>query len=166
MWTGWKDCWPDLNPGALGPGAPWVTPDQLHNEDLDGHQAVAGVFWYMGTAGIREIVDGTSNTVAVFENHHWFESKTVPGRINKPGLWFSPLGAIETMVAPINFSPDRVPGGNGGDDTRCTSWSSTHVGGAHCLMCDGSVRFVSENISMFVQAALSTRTRGETVGEF
>lgn len=164
MYTGWKDCG-DVGQ-AVGPGAPWVTPDQLYNEDLDGHQNVAGVFWYMGTASIRDIVDGTSNTIAVFENHHWFESRSVPSRINKPGLWFSPIGSIDVLSKPINFAPDQVPGGNGGDDTRCTAWSSVHTGGAHCLLADGAVRFVSQNISMFVQAALSTRTRGETVGEF
>ncbi len=62
--------------------------------------------------------------------------------------------------------------------------SSWHVGGVHCLMGDGAVRFISENISTGNQAAalpaavssgpspygvwgaLGTRGSGEVVGEF
>ncbi|MBI1347973.1 DUF1559 domain-containing protein [bacterium] len=167
VWTGWKDCGPDWPQSAgAGGGAPWVTPDQLHNENLDNLQRVVGVFWWMGTAGISHIVDGTSNTVAVFENHAWNESKRFAAEPNKTGLWFSPLGTIDSLFKPINFDSAVVAGGNGGDDTRCTNWSSTHVGGAHALMCDGAVKFVSQNIDQNIQRAIATRAGGETTGEF
>ncbi len=159
VWTGWKDCGPDLPQTA-----PWVTPDQLHNENLDNLQSVVGVFWWMGSARIADITDGASNTVTVFENHHWNFSKDQPGVSNLGGLWFSPGGSIDALYKPINFDPASVPGNNGGDDSRCTSWSSTHVGGAHALMGDGVVKFFSENINVAtVQRALSTRAGGENV---
>ena len=41
-----------------------------------------------------------------------------------------------------------------------------HVGGAQFLLADGSVRFISENISTAVFIALSTRECGEIVGDF
>jgi prepilin-type N-terminal cleavage/methylation domain-containing protein len=44
--------------------------------------------------------------------------------------------------------------------------SSRHVGGVHMLLCDGAVRFVSENIDLMLWRALGTRNGGETVGEF
>ena len=50
--------------------APWVTPDTVYNNNQDGLPRVGGVFWWMGTAKIADITDGTSNTVGVFENHH------------------------------------------------------------------------------------------------
>ena len=75
VFTGWKDC------GDVPQGdAPWVTPDQQYNGGADGLGRVGGVFWWMGTARIEDIVDGTSNTVGVFENHHWNASKVVPIR--------------------------------------------------------------------------------------
>lgn len=44
--------------------------------------------------------------------------------------------------------------------------SSRHVGGVHLLLCDGSARFVSENIDLTLWRSLGTRNGGETVGEF
>lgn len=44
--------------------------------------------------------------------------------------------------------------------------SSRHVGGIHTLLCDGSVRFVSENIDRPIWRAVGTRAGGETVGDF
>jgi prepilin-type N-terminal cleavage/methylation domain-containing protein len=162
VWTGWKDC----NPDAAVYGTPWVNPDQQHNGSGDNLPRLAGVFWWMGTANIAEIVDGTSNTIGVFENHHWNFSKQFPAEQNKAAAWFTPIGAIDTMQKPINFHADMFPGNNGGDDTRCSAFSSTHVGGAHALMCDGAVRFIGENIGASVYRALSTRAGGETVGDF
>lgn len=43
---------------------------------------------------------------------------------------------------------------------------SFHVGGVQALMCDGAVRFISENISGRTLTALATRAEGEIVGEF
>jgi prepilin-type processing-associated H-X9-DG protein len=43
---------------------------------------------------------------------------------------------------------------------------SQHPGGAHVLLGDGSVRFVSSNISVIVWAAVSSRNGGEVIGEW
>jgi hypothetical protein len=43
---------------------------------------------------------------------------------------------------------------------------SYHVGGVHTLMCDGAVRFVSENVDLPIWRAGGTRAGGETIGEF
>lgn len=43
---------------------------------------------------------------------------------------------------------------------------SEHVGGAHILMGDGSVRFISQFIDPFTWVALSTRNVGEVSGDF
>ncbi|MDB5392304.1 MAG: prepilin-type cleavage/methylation protein [Planctomycetaceae bacterium] len=43
---------------------------------------------------------------------------------------------------------------------------SLHVGGVHLLLCDGSVRFVSDEIYSSTWRSLSTRSGGEIVGEF
>jgi len=43
---------------------------------------------------------------------------------------------------------------------------SMHVGGVHLLMCDGSVRFVSNNVDINTWRSLSTRAGGEIVSDF
>ncbi len=162
VWTGWKDCGADIAQG----NAPWVDPGLMYNDNGNSLPRVGGVFWWRGTAKISDIADGTSTTLAVFENHHWNSSKKYPGEINKATGWFTPIGAIDTAMKPINFAAEDIAGNNGADDTRCSSFSSTHVGGAHGLMCDGSVRFFTENIDRNVYMALSTRSGGEVVGEY
>jgi len=41
-----------------------------------------------------------------------------------------------------------------------------HAGGAHFVMADGAVRFVSQNVTQFTFAGLVTRKKGENIGEF
>lgn len=44
--------------------------------------------------------------------------------------------------------------------------SSRHTGGVHALMCDGAVRFVSNNINITTWRAIGTRNGKETVASF
>lgn len=43
---------------------------------------------------------------------------------------------------------------------------SFHVGGSQVLMCDGSVRFISDNMSAATLASIATRAEGEPVSDF
>jgi prepilin-type N-terminal cleavage/methylation domain-containing protein/prepilin-type processing-associated H-X9-DG protein len=47
-----------------------------------------------------------------------------------------------------------------------TTAKSYHTGGVHVQMCDGSVRFVSDNINLETWRAIGTRAGREVVGEF
>ena len=62
---------------------------------------------------------------------------------------------------PNSNVPDMGTCGNGIFAAR-----SYHVGGVHTLMCDGSVRFVSENIDLNTWRAIGTRAGGEVLGDF
>ncbi|APZ90504.1 DUF1559 domain-containing protein [Fuerstiella marisgermanici] len=44
--------------------------------------------------------------------------------------------------------------------------SSRHFGGVNVALCDGSVRFVSENIDRVTWRAVGTRSEGEVIGEY
>ena len=169
-WCGWKDNGnvPDFPDAPLNrfnrgsqPGTPWV------DGDWDGDQTrLQGVFGYRMGAKIGQITDGTSNTVMVFEDMHWNGGNGATydyGRTND-SAWISPLAAINTMRNPMN---NRNPAWlQGAGDVRCHGWSSYHTGGAHAAMCDGTVRFVSENVAHQIRYGIACRNDGSSVGEF
>lgn len=171
-WAGWKDCGavPDF-PDPTGknrfergpvkrPGTPWV--NERWNADTNRLQ---GIFYFRGSARIRDITDGTTNTVMVFEAMHWRGGAVGTGfdyGHTDDANWASPLGAIGNMRNPINNT--QFVQGNG--DIRCWSMSSRHTGGAQALLGDGSVRFLSENIDNVTRYNLASKNDGEVLGEF
>lgn len=145
----------------------WVT---TYGEDWDWYPVVRGCFWARGSAKISQITDGTSNTVAVFENHH-YRFRERPALLTTSTAWISPESSIDGAEGVINkdhTSDLTGTNANGWDqDPRCAGWQSVHDGGAHALMADGSVRFVAENIDWnTVQRAIATASAGDIVGEF
>lgn len=160
--SGWRDVDAPFNNGAGWSSPEWVTTFQT---DWDGHTPRRGVFWHRGSAKIAQITDGTSNTVMAFEDHHWRFTRREPSRQSRNCTWMSPINGLNTFNKLINS--DNETNGRGDNDTRGSSMSSTHTGGAHCTLADGSVRFLSENIdAIAVMKAIGTSTGGETVGEF
>ena len=60
---------------------------------------------------------------------------------------------------PINAVEGAAP------HTR-VGYSSPHEGGAHFLLCDGAVRFLSENIDFTLYQGLTTRSGSEVLDDF
>lgn len=168
VWSGWKDCGavPDFPGSTLfvrgsNPGTPWVDGEQAH-EQINYN----GVFRQSGSWGIRDIVDGTSNTVAVFENMHYRGGNGVNFRFDASqySSWISPLHAVHNLRNPINNrNPAWMQGEN---DLRCESPSSRHTGGIQVCLADGSVKFLSENIDNLLRYRIAVRNDNQPVGEF
>ena len=171
IWGGWKDCsevpdFPDptgRNRFARGSaGTPWIS-ERWNNDNPN----IQGIFFFRGSVGIRDILDGTSNTVMVFEAMHW--KGVDPNNANAQfdvahtddANWASALGAVGNLRNPIN---NRQYTGH--NDIRCWSMSSQHTGGAQALLADGSVRFLSENIDNVTRYNLACRADGDSLGEF
>ena len=87
------------------------------------------------------------------------------GSVNGGG-WSRPASEIWLSGSSANGVLIPGPCGINCTNLRGGSWYSFHVGGCHFLMCDGSVRFISENISQFTLAGLITRQKGEVVGDY
>jgi prepilin-type N-terminal cleavage/methylation domain-containing protein len=110
-----------------------------------------GLFGPNSDFQIRDITDGTSNTIAVCERRY--------GDLNFAGAWFG-VGVLQVpfqgwgaagylnVVGSAGFPPNVVKDVRGQDLSTFKSlgFSSDHVGGGQLLLCDGSARFVSENI--------------------
>ncbi len=56
--------------------------------------------------------------------------------------------------------------GNNSHNAGLTAARSRHEGGVAALLCDGGVRFVSENIDLGLWQGLATKQGGEVLGEF
>ncbi len=92
------------------------------------------------------------------------------GRHNMRGSsWASSWVGVGSAYS-HNMNPNEKPcfATDQGDWRGSTTMgaSSYHTGGVQGLLCDGSVRFVSENIDYNTWASIGTRNGNETLGEF
>lgn len=112
---------------------------------------------YLGTmganskVGIRDITDGTSNTLLLGERA--FRNKGVAigagnalgfGMTSNSGSYVGSYARTALAIHGIPYYGINQFGPAPEHNTR--SFSSTHVGGAHFLMADGAVRFISDSI--------------------
>lgn len=108
-----------------------------------------GVLIYNRSHSIREIPDGTANTLIVSEDGESTDMQWINGN------------NLFEQAYPINQTPEEDTPGN---DNEIRSY---HIGGgANGLFCDGSVRFLSESIDIATLAAICTRQLGEVFDPF
>lgn len=137
-----------------------------------------GIFMPNGNKKMRDVTDGTSNTIAMGETlwvtHHNGDPANGQGKPAwavgfGPQLGFSSTGGInfewETFGANCH-GPNVTTGSFCGGPSIGAALASRHVGGCHCLLADGSVRFLSENIDQTTLDNLSQRADGNVLGEF
>jgi len=146
-------------------------------EDTDcGDYCTDGLFYPLSARRIRDVTDGSSNTLAVgehiYQKRGWFKGAFfIPDPMTKVCV-----SAEKNIVWGINSRPDVIgyytadpeaPAGATKDKVFNNLWfASRHVGGAHFLMVDGSVHFLSENINFRTYKDLATINGDEVIGEF
>jgi prepilin-type N-terminal cleavage/methylation domain-containing protein/prepilin-type processing-associated H-X9-DG protein len=138
-----------------------------------------GVFYPLSTTRMRDLTDGSSNTLAageiVMELGGWARGSMASGGGGGGGgggmsgnLGFSRAvvrwwRCNDSCATPgINPAPSTC---NGSCEQR-TQFSSVHPGGAQFGFADGHAAFLSENINPNVLRALTTRAGGEVVGNY
>jgi prepilin-type N-terminal cleavage/methylation domain-containing protein len=129
---------------------------------------------FNGAAGIQQIKDGTSNTMAMIET-----------KMEKDDLWgggseFGPFWNMYTHTHPIvpadygiNYSTCNMGYAECGSAPCCKprtqglgyAWAagSWHPGGCQMFVADGSVRFLSQTVDVSVIRAMESINGGETV---
>jgi len=109
--------------------------------------------------GIVHVTDGTSNTFMLGESKPHFNQFASMWTHNIP---------MSLFHLKLNSSFLKTLESNAGGGTL-VSWqdasghASYHTGGAHFVMADGSVQFVSENIDYVTYCNLGDRSDGQTV---
>lgn len=88
---------------------------------------------------------------------------TTQGYSNVGGPWLQQYHSTNQYnhVLPPNGRSCMYPPGR-----IATTASSQHVGGVHLMLCDGSVRFISENLDLRIWRNLGSINGGEVLGEF
>lgn len=136
--------------GSTNVGNLWQTPD--------------GAIYPSSTTRLADIKDGTSNTILIAETREqnaavWIDGGTAAVTAHRYDDSNAPSYAGAEIA--INYNPYYPANGQGIDSLFGPS--SRHTGGATHLLGDGSVRFLSQNISVIVYDAMTTIAGGERV---
>lgn len=169
----------DMQPDYPNP-MPMTPPPSLV---LAGLRRTRGPFGFQHCVKIKDITDGTGMTIAVSErfgtpsSHSWHVTYNNSPATCTTGNWNPipppasgpPLSPSESLFAvghPIwgGFTTAMPPNsrtcfsGDSVSDRNYGIWmtaSSRHTGGVNVMMCDGAVRFITENIFAGDQGATS-----------
>ena len=136
-----------------------------------------GIFYMNSLVRIADVLDGTSNTLFFGERYHRdreYDANAGTRTLMAGWGYWSPSSGSPGMgdvtlgtLVPINYlHPLGVAVNATYEDRRITAMGSGHPGGCNVALADGSTRFVSATTEIAVWRALSTRDRGEVIGEF
>lgn len=171
------------NTGATNK-APFTT---VQNNASHGLASGSGILYANSKTNMRDCTDGTTNVFMVHEeSDHLRDANNAPilGSYTAitsqgPHGWTMGAGGAQNGVAygdrtfncstvmyNINQRGLANSGGTGHNTGRNIPISSQHVGGAHVLLTDGSVRFLSQNLDFQTLVRLACASDGDVVGEF
>jgi prepilin-type N-terminal cleavage/methylation domain-containing protein len=138
-----------------------------------------GIVCQNSSIQFRDVSDGSSNTLMGSESI--VRGTTTGGWGGAGGYWgggnhgaygFTSLEVPNTTVADQIYScksttwPNAPCTAIGGGSALRNFARSMHTGGVQAVMCDGRVKFFSENISLVVWRGLGSRGGNEVLGEY
>ena len=139
-----------------------------------GKMAYGGMLVLNNSENFRDCTDGTSNTICVGEQSAFGYNSTTNQyfqiNVNHGFLMGTADAGVERKfnITTVAYPPNSIDvakyPGVGNNDGPNNGLISQHAGGAHVLMTDGAVRFVSDNINMLTLRLLCTRDDRQTLG--
>ena len=179
---GQESCWGECGASTTGEIFTDIYNSTTATVTINGDVSVVadGPFYRNSRTKFRDVKDGTSNTIFLGEHSSKLSDKTWVGVV--PGAFTHPR-----FTSPEN-GPDAaatltlVHAGPSGGELDITGFPiihpvnfptfhvgqmySQHEGGGMVCLGDGGVRFISENIDLFLFAELSSMDEGEVIGEW
>jgi len=144
-----------------------------------------GILYYKSKIKIKDITDGTTNTIIVGEQSDWcVETATGQQRIAihswPHGMFMGSPGHgwRQFNTATLRHRPGYKQAEGGHNHHGCPTTGvcgnagvnnpiqSAHSAGVHVLLADGGVPFISENLDINIWLALGTRDDGLELGDF
>lgn len=157
--------------GAGEPGGATFQHDRMKNLD--------GVLFCNSRIGLKQILDGTSNTLLVGEAFHDWDAVDQRGTTaenpagNRQDHWYfgsddidtnpgwDPSEGLGSTSIPMNLQKPGVDQCATPTSAECQElqlcFGSTHPGGMNAVKCDGSVEFITDGIDAVAWSALGTR---------
>ncbi|MEA1951255.1 MAG: DUF1559 domain-containing protein [Planctomycetota bacterium] len=117
--------------------------------------ATQGVLYTDSTVKVRDITDGTSNTLAIGERFMG-ETSWVAGISNRL-TWPCDTAAYKNL----EFALNACKKGSCSYMGNSRSFSSRHPGGVQFGLCDGSVRFIDDSTDLNILKAMASRNGSE-----
>jgi prepilin-type N-terminal cleavage/methylation domain-containing protein len=160
---------------------PQLNSDNCCTCNVQGIHARGGVLLPIRVINFKDMIDGSSNTIAVSEQSDY--AKNAAGQqvriTNNHGWTMGTAGVSETTsqrrfnLTTIRYPPNAVKQVGGAllpgvcnNDGANNGVYSPHEGGIQALLGDGSARFVSQNVDLTVLKRAATRNDGQTQGEW
>jgi prepilin-type N-terminal cleavage/methylation domain-containing protein/prepilin-type processing-associated H-X9-DG protein len=143
------------------------------------HRTYRGAFLMDRSTKFSAVTDGLSNTLFIGERKSVGKTSDIPEYFGS--IWIGavahkdrvPAGSTWNSNANVGRTYCVVAASSGthpnyliNSTTQGQAYSSLHTGGAHFVMGDGSVRFISENISATDYQRLGGIADGEIIGNF
>jgi prepilin-type processing-associated H-X9-DG protein len=153
----------------VAPGQYLASAGQGEVEDVPGSNN--GVFYRNSRVALRDITDGTGQTLMLGERSRNVCDATWVGAIPSLVVCTNPAWSVRDcatsnvmVLANTGPWPDEpwvnVPNHKG---AKADDFWSLHPGGCNFLFGDGSVRFIKETVNPQVFSALATRAGGEVI---
>ncbi len=125
-----------------------------------------GVFSRNSRIAMRDVTDGTSQTLMVGERAHDLGPATWVGAVTNASLFPPP----NSVAPPVPYNSSGFVLGHTGEQyggaavpTEVNHFSAHHGRGGNFVFVDGHVQFLGSSVSYAVYVALSTRAGGEPV---
>jgi len=140
----------------------YIGNNRSHSIASNDHDVRGGLFFVNKAIRFRDILDGTSNTVAVGERRWQYKEQgafniLVCGAANIYGCNDSAGDKDKADV--LGSGQPRMNYNLGNKKHSETGYSSMHPGGAQFCLADGSVRFISETIDADMKDNQTARNR-------
>jgi prepilin-type processing-associated H-X9-DG protein len=118
---------------------------------------------------IRDVTDGTSNTVIVGERESQFHNAGIWAGTVMLTAGVARVDYLANSSRIMNVQPFRFGVRDPSyllNGLNPEAFSSLHVGGVHFAFADGHVQFLSENIDEYMLLAFASMQQGEVIGAF